>query len=226
MGYTRHLLLGFTPDNAASDGFDYGYDALNSDTYADDCSWMIQDDRYVIQGVGEFHESKTYPLGLFLSNSGNVEFSLEALENFNQNIQVYIYDSLHETVTSISDNNLMETISQGNHVNRFFITFTSDISSMSFANSQLSVEDSQFTTPEIKYIASTKELHIKTSQKLQIKEIALYSILGQKVKQWNTIKPNTSGALKVSLAHISKGTYLVSVKTKSSKFNKRLIITK
>ena len=27
LGYTRHLLLGFTPDNAASDSFDYGYDA-------------------------------------------------------------------------------------------------------------------------------------------------------------------------------------------------------
>lgn len=226
MGYTRHLLLGFTSDNAASDGFDYGYDALNADSYADDCSWMIEENRYVIQGVGAFHESKTYPLGLFLSNGGTVEFSLEALENFNQDIQVYIYDSLNDTVNSISESSVMETIAQGNHINRFYITFTNDISLMSFANTQLSVEDSIVNTPEIKYIASTKELLIKDSEQFKIQQITLYSILGQKVEQWNNIKPNTTGLLKVSLTNISKGTYLVSVKTKSAKFNKRLIITK
>ncbi|MEH6537164.1 MAG: T9SS type A sorting domain-containing protein [Psychroserpens sp.] len=226
MGYTRHLLLGFTSDNAASDGFDYGYDALNPDSYPDDCNWMIQDNRYVIQGVGQFHESKTYPLGLFLSNSGDVEFSLEALENFNQNIDVYIYDSLNETVTSISENSVIETISEGNHTNRFYIAFTNNMSFMSFPNSQLSVEESNLQTPEIKYIASTRSLHINSSEQFQIQQITLYSILGQKVKQWNNLNADTSGTLKVSLAHMSKGTYLVSVKTKSAKFNKRLVITK
>ncbi len=68
-GYTRHLLLGFTQDNAATDGFDYGYDAHNIDDYDDDCNWMIGNDRYVIQGVGAFHESKTYPLGYVWSQA-------------------------------------------------------------------------------------------------------------------------------------------------------------
>ncbi|MDG5493184.1 T9SS type A sorting domain-containing protein [Psychroserpens sp. SPM9] len=226
MGYTRHLLLGFTSDNAASDGFDYGYDALNADSYADDCNWMIEDNRYVIQGVGEFQQSKAYPLGLFLTNSGTVQFSLEALENFNQNVTVYIYDSINNQTHSISETSFMETISEGDHINRFYITFTNDISAMSFANTQLSVEDAIVNTPEIKYIASTKELLIKDTAHFKIQQITLYSILGQKIEQWNHIKPNTSGTLKVSLANISKGTYLVSVKTKAAKFNKRLIITK
>ena len=70
-GYVRHLLLAFTSNNAASDGFDYGYDGMVADDFPDDLNWMIEDDRYVSQGVGAFDQTKKYPLGLFLTNSGN-----------------------------------------------------------------------------------------------------------------------------------------------------------
>jgi hypothetical protein len=225
MGYTRHLLLGFTPDNAATDGFDYGYDAVNADSYDNDSSWMVGEQRCVIQGVGAFHESKTYPLGVFLSDAGNVEFSLEALEHFDNDIDVYIYDSLNDSVTSISNTSFIETMPQGDHTNRFYITFTSDIDVMVFANSQLSVSEAVKTTPDISYISSRKELLIKAPQILDIESIRLYSILGQSLKQWTHIQPNISGDYSLSLSNMSKGTYLVSVKTKQGTFNKRLIIT-
>ncbi|WP_204345738.1 T9SS type A sorting domain-containing protein [Psychroserpens algicola] len=225
MGYTRHLLLGFTPDNAASDGFDYGYDAVNGDSYDNDSSWMVGEQRCVIQGVGAFHESKTYPLGLFLSDAGNIEFSLEALEYFDQDIQVYIYDALEDTVTSISDSNFTVQMPEGNYTNRFFVAFTNNVSVMVFANQQLSVSDAIKTTPKISYINSTQELQIIASQSLDIEEIKLYSILGQNLKQWSNVKPNLSGNYSLSLSNISKGTYIVSVKTKQGKFSKRLIIS-
>lgn len=225
MGYTRHLLLGFTPDNAASDGFDYGYDAQNIDNYSNDCNWMIDHNRYVIQGVGSFHESKTYPMGLFLSDTGNVEFSLLSLENFDQNIDVYIYDSLNETVTSISNGNYIEAISEGNYVNRFYITFTNDINAMNFPNNQLSVEETDLKTSDISYLSSTKELKIKGEQVFEIKNLSVYSVLGQKVKNWVNIKSDSSGVLKLSLSNISEGTYIVIAKTEQGKFNKRLLIT-
>ena len=41
LGYVRHLLLGFTPDNAASDEMDYGYDALCFDDLDDDLDPFI-----------------------------------------------------------------------------------------------------------------------------------------------------------------------------------------
>ena len=226
LGYTRHLLLGFTPDNAASDGFDYGYDAQNIDNYANDCNWIINDNRYVIQGVGAFHESKTYPLGLFLTDAGNVEFSLLALENFNQSIAVYIYDALNDTVFSISDTNHIETISEGSHINRFYITFTNDTSLMSFPNNQLSTEEFVQETTTISYIASTKALHIKTSNVSEIEEMSLYSVLGKRVKFWSDLKLNSTGILKVPVANISQGTYILRLKTKRGFTNKRLIISK
>ena len=61
MGYTRDLLLAFTSDEIASDGVDYGYDGLLFDKLPDELNWMIEDDRYVIQGVGHFDNNKYYP---------------------------------------------------------------------------------------------------------------------------------------------------------------------
>ncbi|WP_298895309.1 T9SS type A sorting domain-containing protein [uncultured Psychroserpens sp.] len=225
LGYTRHLLLGFTPDNAATDGFDYGYDAQNIDNYSNDCNWIIDHNRYVIQGVGAFHESKTYPLGLFLSNAGDVEFSLLGLENFEHSIDVYIYDAQDGSVTSISNNSLVEAMSYGEHLNRFYITFTNDVNAMAFANGQLSVNDFDKDKTEINYISSTKELKIKTANSLDVQDIRLYSILGKKVKHWKNLKPNSSGILKVPVSNISKGTYIVRVTTKAGISNKRLIIS-
>ncbi|WP_299339463.1 T9SS type A sorting domain-containing protein [uncultured Psychroserpens sp.] len=226
LGYTRHLLLGFTTDDSATDGFDYGYDAQNIDNYANDCNWMIDDNRYVIQGVGSFHESKTYPLGVFLANGGDVEFSLLSLENFDQTISVYIYDALNNSVAPISDSSVVKTISEGNHINRFYITFTSDVNQMNFANNQLSVTQVHEQINNINYLSSTKELMIKTDQALEVKAITLYSILGRKVKHWSNLKSNSNGELKIPLSNISNGTYLVRVKTNTGITNKRLIISK
>ena len=59
-GYIRQLLLGFMPNDEATDGYDYGYDAVNNDSYADDFGWMINNEAYIIQGVGSFTTDKYY----------------------------------------------------------------------------------------------------------------------------------------------------------------------
>lgn len=226
MGYTRHLLLGFTSNNTATDGFDYGYDALNQDTYPNDSSWVIDGQAYVIQGVGAFNETKAYPIGLFLSDAGTVEFQLQALENFETDIDVFIYDAETEVVKSINDTGFLELLEAGDYLSRFYITFTDDIDMMSFPDQQLSVDAPIQSKPKINYISSTQQLQIETTSSFDIETVKLYSILGQKVKQWSNLQPNANGHWRVSLANMSKGTYLVSVKTKTGEYKKRLIIGK
>ncbi|MBR9915438.1 MAG: T9SS type A sorting domain-containing protein [Algicola sp.] len=224
-GYTRHLLLGFTPDNTASDGFDYGYDAQNMDDYANDCNWMIDHNRYVIQGVGAFHESKTYPLGVFLADAGNVEISLLALENFNQPISVYIYDTQTNQATAISDANYVQNLSSGDFINRFFVTFTDDVSLMQFSDNQLSVTDTNYETLNIAYLNSQQELQISASDYFEIQEIKVYTVLGQNVKSFTNLKSDTFGKLDVPLHNLSEGTYVVIIRTRHQKLSKRLIVT-
>lgn len=226
MGYTRHLLLAFTPDNAASDDIDYGYDAFNYDSYPNDVSWMVGSQRLVIQGVGAFQPTKAYPLGLFLSNAGDIEVTLTGLEHFDEDIDVFIYDAFNETTTSISDSNFIETMPSGDSTNRFYVTFTSTINAMVFADGTLSTSETQLTPPKISFISSTKDLQINVPNSLDIQDIHVYNILGQKVKHWSNLKSNSFGCYTISLSNISKGTYLVSLNTITGKFNKRLIISK
>ncbi|RSK40436.1 hypothetical protein [Mangrovimonas spongiae] len=184
-GYVRQLLLGFTTDNAASDGVDYGYDALNIDSFPDDVSWMINNEQYVIQGVGAFDVSKQYALGMFFSNSGLVTISLDSLENFNQTINVYIFDAQEHTFTHINDYNYENILEEGEYINRFFVTFTNDLSQINFSNLEelnaLSIEDSNqsLEQTQIKYLGNTKELYVKSPNRL--KNITLFSLQGQQL---------------------------------------------
>ena len=57
-------LLGFTPDNAATDEFNYGYDAEFIDDYPNFMAYLIGDKNYIIQGVGAFDETKRFPIGI------------------------------------------------------------------------------------------------------------------------------------------------------------------
>src|SRR5690606_5945607 len=81
-GANRHLLLGFVPENAADDAYNYGYDALNTENLPDDMSWSIENNNYVIQGVGNFDTTKMYPLFVKLTTAGNIQVELTTLENF------------------------------------------------------------------------------------------------------------------------------------------------
>ncbi|WP_104734020.1 hypothetical protein [Hanstruepera ponticola] len=177
-GYVRPLLLGFTTDNAATDGVDYGYDGANFDQFPDDLFWLIENDSYVIQGVGEFDQTKQYPLALFLENSGNIAISLNSLENFDTTINVFVYDSHLDTYTAINDTDFSMDISSGEYLNRFFIAFQNNNTSDE-NNSILNTEEFNKNETSISYVSSNQELIIKSSQ--NISKVEVYAMTGQKL---------------------------------------------
>ncbi|WP_274474662.1 T9SS type A sorting domain-containing protein [Mangrovimonas aestuarii] len=188
-GYVRQLLLAFIPNNGATDGFDYGYDALNMDDFPDDINWMIGEDRYVIQGVGNFNSTKQYPLGLFLTNSGNISISLNSLENFDTPIDLYIYDSELDIYTQINDTDFITNIANGDFTNRFYLTFINDSNSSSPNDNTLGVDDTyQNKQLELKYNSITKQLILNTnSHEHKIQSVTVFNLSGKKLisKQLN-----------------------------------------
>lgn len=226
MGYTRHLLLGFTPDNAATDGFDYGYDAANPDDYNNDCNWLIEEGRYVIQGVGAFDHTKAYPLGLFLSDDGNVEFSLQSTENFDQAISVYIYDAVNDVVNPITDGSYVESVVDGNHLNRFYITFTNDITLINFANSQLSVATNELEALQIRFLKSTQQLQFKYNHNFMLNELVIYDTLGKVVARHRNLESDAYGVLQIDATNLTSGMYIIRATNATGKLNKRIVVSK
>ena len=176
--YTRHLLLSFTPDNSASDGFDYGYDGLNPDNFLNDLNWMIGENRFVIQGVGAFNETKQYPLGLFLADSGEIEIALTSLENFDSEIDVYVYDSLLDLYTKINDSNFIMNINAAEYLNRFFIAFKgAEIVEEDPIEEEVDISPiDEVDIITVNYLNTTSEIYVQTPANVNIKQIYLINI--------------------------------------------------
>lgn len=212
-GYTRQLLLGFTPDDAATDGTDYGYDALNPDNLPDDLNWIIEDQRYIIQGVGAFSEDKYYPLGMFLTNSGDVSISLNGLENFEEDIDVYIYDLELDIYTLLNDVNYISNLSAETYLNRFYITF-SDVIGDTISNEVLAVFQTEFEDLKIWHSTLQNELNINGLSKFNGSiTIMLYSIDGKRIIDKKVSENNNSYTIKLPTIGISAGVYILIIES-------------
>lgn len=217
-GFVRPLLLGFTPNNTATDGVDYGYDALFMDAYPNDMFWMIEGERYVIQGVGEFNNTRQLPLGVFIANAGPVSISLTALENFDTDIDVYIYDSLLNTVTQINTTDYQVTLDANTYTNRFYLAFASDAT--------LSLEDQSTQSLFVNYLNASDEIYIKMPEITSVEKVHLINILGQSIHTWQKTdfdKYNLD-ELRIPMRNVSKGNYVVHVETNTTSINKQIVI--
>lgn len=209
-------MLGFTPNNEATDGVDYGYDAQNRDQLTNDASWSIEDNNYIIQGVGEFDELNTYPLNIYLSDQGNVSISLTDLENFDEDIDVFVYDSTEDSYTQINYSNFNIDLEAGDYNGRFNIVFVEDNS--------LSVIDTQLKDITVKYLHNSNELYIKTPSSINAKQIYMINIAGQVVKSWNMTNLPLSDELRIPVKNISEGNYVVKIETNTSSYSKKVIV--
>ncbi|MBJ6367131.1 HYR domain-containing protein [Snuella sedimenti] len=218
-GAKRQLLLGFTPDDRATDDIDYGYDAPKFNEFPNDLSWDIDNKPYEIQGVGSFDDTKQYPLRLTLTTGGEVAISLEALEGFAPSTKAYIYDSLLGTYSKINNMPFETTLDPGNYLDRFFLTFAKD-------NNALSVADEQLNQIMVNYLRNSKEIYINTPNGVDIKQVLLINMLGQTVKTWHPSNASSySNEMKIPVnSSISDGSYIIKVTTSSGTMNKKVII--
>lgn len=216
-GFARPLLLGFTQDNAATDGVDYGYDALYMDEFPNDMFWMIDDERYVIQGVGQFNYTRLLPLGVFITNPGPIAISLTGLENFDTEIDVYIYDALLGTTSQINTTNYQMILDADTYLDRFYLAFATDAT--------LSVEEALASYVFINYLNASDEILIKMSEITNVEKVHLINLLGQSVQTWHKNNMDTyNNEIRIPVENVSKGHYIIKVETNTTNVNKKIII--
>ncbi|MCL8008874.1 T9SS type A sorting domain-containing protein [Gelidibacter japonicus] len=215
-GAARSLLLGFTPDDSATDGIDYGYDGLNSDDFPSDLSFAIEDKKFVIQGVGAFDINKKYPLDMSLKIDGNVALALTGLENFDAPIDVFVYDSELDTYTQINDSNFQMSMQAGQYKDRFSIVFRKD--------STLSTIDQEFKEIGVKYLQKTAEIYVSTPESSNVRQVSLINMVGQTVRTWNISDTQYSREFKIAVKDIAAGNYIIQVELSNNSYNKKVVI--
>uniref|UniRef100_UPI003A92F63D HYR domain-containing protein n=1 Tax=Bizionia sp. TaxID=1954480 RepID=UPI003A92F63D len=216
-GAVRHLALGFTPNNEASEAVDYGYDALNTDDNPSDMSFQIEDGKYIIQGVGEFNAENMYPVTIDMGMTGNAEIALTDLENFDEDPDVLVYDALLGTYTRINVTPYQTNLDAGTHEGRFYIVFQED--------NVLSTETDEFPNVIVNYLNSTNQIYIKVPYSMDIKQVYLVNMLGQTIKSWNSTNAPLSQECKIPVRQLSEGNYIIKVQTTDNQtINKKVIV--
>ena len=221
-GYVRHLLLAFTPDNAANDGYNYGWDAMVMYDLPNDLNWIVDNRRCVIQGVGAFENTKFYPLGLYISNEGMIKIKLDTLENFTEEIDVFVYDSLYDSYSRINDTSFENTTETGEFENRYFITFIdSNYNLEYYATQLLSSAENDKNDLSIKYLRNSGELFFNSNLINNVEELTVYNLSGQRIINQVQIQSNK---IKLNLNSSNSKVYIVHLKTTEGIISKKIII--
>ncbi len=219
--YHRQVVLGFI-DGKATSGMDFGYDALNIDESPNDMYLLNGNNQLVIEGEGTFNENASYPIGVRLETSGKVSFSLDAIENFDANQPVFVYDKETKIYHSIKNELYELELPAGTYNTRFALRFKDN----SVTEKTLSLDENKTNDDTIKiaHIQNSNTLKI-TNNSIEnlVEKVTLYSINGQSIANWK-IENQDQQNIQISINTISSGIYIAKLKTTTGELSKKIII--
>ena len=213
--FHRQLLIGFMND-LATEAIDPGYDAIHIDNQQNDMYFLNNGTKLIIQGASHFETNKVYPLGIKTYAVGDVQFTLDGLENVEPTQPIYIHDVVTGLYHDIRNEHFTINLPQGEIHNRFELTFQ---------NHALSASDFELENQIIvAYTNAQNLLTIKNNlTDVTVKTVSIFTILGQTLASWN-VETQTQTNISLPVSNVSTGTYIVRVQTNAGTISKKIII--
>ncbi|SFS63432.1 T9SS type A sorting domain-containing protein [Lutibacter maritimus] len=211
LGYRRPLLVGL--DEYASNQFDIGYDGPLNEDGKEDMFWIIDNGKFVIQGVNNFDLEQVLPLGFKISETGLASIKIEALENIEEGVELFIKDHLTGETYKINSQPFEVILEAGEYLERFSLVFQPSLKTLQ----EVALENSIFIYMNNKI----SELQINKIVNTEITGVTLFNYLGLTMKTWKTGLNRRIISLPLKLA---TGVYIVQINTINGTINKRIII--
>jgi len=211
---TIHRQLLLTEDSRATLGVDWGFDGVQYQNQMDDMYWMLEDEKYTIQGVQTFTESTVLPLGIHTRDTGMNNITIDILENIPSDLQIYLHDKELDIYHNLRDSKYEIHLVAGEYLDRFEITF---------ADRLLSVEGNELLNElQAAYINSSESIMIHNPKMINIKSAELINTIGQSIYKFDNIKTELSTEIKTS--KLSVGTYIIKLQTEIGVINKKVLV--
>ncbi len=207
--YKRQLLL--TVDENTTIDYDWGYDAEIDDDNVEDMYWSFANDKFVIQGVNETTVTTVLPLSVKTVNGGIIEIGIDALENIDPTLDIYLKDN--DTYHNLRDAAYTVTVVAGVVDNRFEIVFTP-------GPALLSVEDFQENN-DITMFANDGNFIISNPLNKEINTVQVINMLGQIILEEQVESSNSK--IEIPL-HLQTGAYIFNVTSTQFSITKKVII--
>jgi hypothetical protein len=213
--YHRQVLLGFMNEKATT-GMDYGYDAVNIDDFPNDMYFLNGNNQLLIQGDGFFDANASYTIGVKTAVAGKVSFIIDAVENFNPEQPIFIYDNLTDTYNDIRNGLFEVNLPVGENHTRFSLRFTDK----TLKGEQNLLSDGI----QINHIQNENSLLINNKTvDINVENVTLYNILGQAVSSWK-IENQEQENIKIPIKMLSSGVYIAKMKTSEGEISKKVIV--
>jgi Concanavalin A-like lectin/glucanases superfamily/GEVED domain len=211
LGYHRQIVVGI--DKNASNEFDFGYDAFIADINEEDMYWTFDAGNFVIQGVNNFSETQEFAIGLKVKQAGLINIRIEALENIDTSLDLYIKDNTTGQVYQINNEIFQIYLDAGTYNNRFKLVFQKNSNVLS--EDDVTLKD-KFT---IYYDSRASEIKIIKPTNSEILGVNLYNVIGQRIESLKY----SSGIIPIPTS-VNSGVYIVKLNTTRGIISKRVII--
>ncbi len=213
-GVHREILL--TEDSNTTEGYDRMYDAENYEELPDDLNWKINNIDAVIQSIPEISNGLVLPLKLKIEEAGEFKISLDSLLYFNEDIGIGLKDKVNETITNLRVRDHIQMMDAGTYTDRFELVFK-------IYNQNLSTEEVlNKEDAVIFYRNSDRNIVVTKKSSFEIQDATLFSILGQKIADWEFQNQNSDKNL--PLSNCSPGTYILKLNTNKGSITKKIMI--
>jgi hypothetical protein len=196
-------------------GYDWGYDAPNIDTQIDDMYWLIEANKYTIQGINQINKKTILPLGIHVKNDGLNAITIDAVENESNHLNIFLHDKELNIYHNLKEDDYYVHLSAGEYLNRFEITFSN--------NQTLDSQETNEYAPILVYYSNEqKSIILENPVSKYIKSIEIFNIIGQSMIKF---KPNTNkNYLNYNAKNFKTGAYVIKIETEYGKVSKKVLI--
>ncbi|MFQ6601033.1 T9SS type A sorting domain-containing protein [Flavobacterium sp. C3NV] len=212
--FTRQLALAFVPE--ATDGIDYGIDALNmDDDLPSDVTFWLENGSYVIQGVN-FDENKKIALTVKAATNTTFKFFIPEVINFDTTQKIYIYDALDDSYHDVKNGTYEVTLAPGVYNDRFKVAFRDATT--------LGVDSNTIKQFFISQDNVNRNLKASNPNNFSLKSFKLYDILGKTVLSKKDLGTNENYTF--STSGLSSGVYITEfLTTDNQRFTEKIVIS-
>ncbi|AGC78627.1 PQQ-dependent dehydrogenase (s-GDH family) [Nonlabens dokdonensis] len=195
------------------------YDAVKFNNIDENLSIINGVDNLSIEQRNLPQDSEVIPLDIntYRATDYVLSFNLSSI-----NVPVYLKDNYLSSYTPLNDgsNNYHYSVVSGNALsvasNRFELVFSNTVLSLEeIANTEFSV----YPNP----LSNNEKIFITGSLIDNVKSIALYNMLGQKIQNWSNIN-NVDNSLEIDLENLRAGNYILQINHDSGSDTKQLIV--
>lgn len=213
-GIYIHSQVGISFSEGKTFDTEIGFDSKKAEVKESDIYFKFKkdSDKLVIAGVEQISDDLLVPITLKINTADDVFLMLDEKQNITRD--VFIFDAI-DNIYYNTDKPIKLNLENRIYTNRFYIAFK---------NETLSLENNIFDSNFFVYQSEHKNIVIKNLRQNTIKEVSLYSIIGQKTIHIKYSNQINNKEIIIDTKNISSSIYILKIHTNQGIVSKKVFL--